>query len=319
MNGKTERNKTSDTQWVREIGAINRRVQTDAAAFIREEESAYEQGVASAARQIALRGSGRRLIMQCGPSSVGKTTTAGKIARCLRDEGIEAHTVSLDNFYRGLGQAPRLADGSFDYESPEALDLPLLRACMARLMEDGRAFLPEYDFSVGRPKPQRQELILSDDAAVIFEGIHAFDPSLYTALETQGECVVRVFVNTCSRFVRDGRVVLSRRDIRLARRLLRDERFRSSSFHNTLHMWQQVMRGDEAYIFPYSDTADIVVDTTIGYEPCVLAPQLLPRLYELSDGPYRDTARRLEEALSSFVPLSEQFVPKNSVLREFLG
>ena len=315
MNDKYENKKST----ARSIERLNDAAKADAHALVRQEEERYAQAIEQTASYIELHSSGRRIVLQCGPSSAGKTTTAEKLAKALRQRGAETVMVSLDNFYKGRGQAPRLPDGSFDYESPKALDLPLLKCCIEELLTEGRTELPVYDFMDGRPKDERQPLALSEEAVVIFEGIHAFDPSLEVLSAKETSHVVRLFINCHSRFFLGEELVLSGRDVRLCRRLLRDERFRSSSFENTMHMWQQVTKGETAYIFPYRDSADQVLDTTMGYEPCMLAPRLLPRLSELYGTPFEETARRLEAALSRFVPLSEAVVPDDSLLREFLG
>lgn len=226
--------------------------------------------------------------------------------------------VSLDDFYRGRGLAPKLPDGSFDYESPEALDLDRLAACMQALVRDGVTALPRYNFEAGRPDEETRELRLSGRAVVIFEGIHALHP-IFSELLPQ-ENLRRVFINTLSPILDGGEKCLARRDIRLVRRLLRDERFRNSSPAETLAMWPSVMRGEMAYLFPHTDAVDAVIDTTHAYEPCVFAGELLPLLREVpASHPYAETARRLCRALEGFELLPVSIVPSDSILREFLG
>ncbi|MBQ9414259.1 MAG: nucleoside kinase [Clostridia bacterium] len=310
---------SSEQSTIRQIEPLNEAARADAHAFVLREEARYAQAIEQAAAHVMALPVGRRIVLQCGPSSAGKTTTAEKLANALRQGGTETVVISLDNFYKGREQAPRLPDGNFDYESPKALDLSLLKRCIEELLTVGHTGLPVYDFESGSQKTVRQPLTLSENAAVIFEGIHAFDPSLDVLSDDEASHVVRLFVNCRSRFSLDGETLLSRRDIRLCRRLLRDERFRNSSFENTMRMWQQVANAETTYIFPHSDLADWVVDTTIGYEPCVLAPRLLPRFSELYGTPFEETARRLEQALAHFTALPEELVPADSLLREFLG
>lgn len=302
-----------------DVGDVNRRIRDNAAAFIAEEEARYDNDVAAAATLIASRTHGCQFVWQCGPSSVGKTTTANKLCAALATHGIEAAIVSLDDFYRGVGLAPLLPDGTYDYESPLALDLDRLQACVTELTTTGVTQLPIYDFPAGHPSSDTRELRVHGDTVVIFEGIHAFSPLLTATAEQNGAKPLRVFVNTRSRFTSGDDILLCRRDIRLSRRLLRDERTRASSYENTMNMWAGVLRGDEQYIFPYSDTADVVIDTTMAYEPCVLKPLILSRLHTLDGTAYEQTARHFRESFEQFEAISTELLPQNGVLREFVG
>ncbi len=299
---------------------IQTQLAEDTAGFIAREEARYAHQIDRVADAIAKRHEPCRFIWMCGPSSVGKTTTAAKLCTALDARGIQAFVVSLDDFYRGVGQAPLLEDGTFDYESPLALDLPRLQRCLIELATDGETMLPRYDFSAGAPAKTRTHLRLNGNTAVLFEGIQAFSPLLTEGMKTPlPDNPLRLFINTCTRFTDGETMLLCRRDIRLSRRLLRDERTRNSDFSQTLSMWQKVLAGDERHIFPYSRDADLTIDTAIGYEPCVLAPLLLERLHTLYGTPYEATAKRLEKTYARFTPLSASFVPSDSVLREFVG
>ncbi len=308
----------TDTAITHELADI-RRLADDPVAFIAAEEQQYEHQITLAADRIAQGLNGCRLVFQCGPSSVGKTTTASKLRRALADRGVTAHVVSLDDFYRGVNQAPLLPSGQYDYESPLALDLPQLRRCITELMQTGQTWLPRYDFPAGAPAKDKTLLQTSGNTAVIFEGIHAFSPLLREPLEAAGIRPFYVFINTRSRFTDHGEVLLCRRDIRLSRRLLRDERTRASSFENTMNMWAQVINGENQYIFPHKHCADIVIDTTMGYEPCILAPLITARLHTLENTPYTDTATRLRAVYERFPAIDLTMLPLDSLLREFVG
>lgn len=297
---------------------INDRLRRDPMELVAEEEQRYDDAVQAVVRRLALAAQSRCLVMLSGPSSSGKTTTALLIRDSLREMGMEAHTVSLDDFYRGREQAPRLPNGQFDYETPEALDLGRLESCMLGLLKEGRTLLPRFDFEAGRPAADTRELCLGPDAVVIFEGIHALNPVFERHIPQEN--VVKLFINTLSPIYAGDDKLLARRDIRLIRRLLRDVHFRASSLENTLEMWQQVVRGENLYLFPYVDTVDLVVDTTYAYEPGLFAHELLPLLREVpADTPYSGTVRHLIEALSSFEPLDKDALPASSMLREFVG
>ncbi len=286
--------------------------------LIRAEEERYEASVRAAATQILERHTGRCLILLSGPSASGKTTTASKLQQRLRDAGRDAHTVSLDNFYRGYGQAPQLPDGSYDYECIEALDLPLLQACMGELIAEGKTGLPEFDFLSHAPKADRIPFSVSGESVVIFEGIHALNPLLRRHLPS--EALVKIFVDVCAEVERNGAPWLTARDFRLTRRLLRDLRFRNSSPDNTMDMWRQVVRGEELYLYPYVNEADIYFDTAHAYEPALLGGQLLPTLREQpKNGRYAAELEQLVQRLSVFEPLPSAYLPTQSLLREFVG
>ncbi|MBQ3094267.1 MAG: hypothetical protein IJC52_03755 [Clostridia bacterium] len=301
-----------------DLRAVNERIKTDAAAFVAAQEAAYDRQIERVAEEIAPRVHGFQPILQCGPSSVGKTTTANRLVAALEVRGVQALTVSLDNFYRGKGLAPQLPDGSYDYESPEALDLARLATCVRELVQTGQTQLPRYDFGAGVPAAETTLMHLSGDTAVIFEGVHAFTPSVQAAFDG-ASAPLHLYVNTRSRFTDGDEVLLGRRDIRLSRRLLRDERTRACGFAGTMAMWEQVLRGEDLYIAPHRLCREYIIDTTMDYEPCVLAPRLLPKLKELYGTPYEQKAREFERVYARFEPLATALIPHTSVLREFIG
>lgn len=301
-----------------QLQTIRNALAQDASAFIQQENSYYEDELQAVADRIDSLKSEHCLVLLSGPSSSGKTTTAHKLEHELRLRGRDAHTISLDNFYRGYGLAPQLPDGSYDYECVEALDLPLLKQCMSELLTDGCTLLPTFDFITHSPKPERTQLCIDKGAVVIFEGIHALNPVLCEHLPP--ESTFKIFINVLSPIFNGTDKLLARRDLRLTRRLLRDFRFRNSSLENTMDMWRQVVRGENLYLFPYADTADITFDTTHAYEPAMLGSELLPLLREFpADNPYADTIKHLIDALSMFEPLSPQWLPQDALLREFVG
>lgn len=297
---------------------INRKIETVPESFIEEENDRYFDELDALTRRLTVNLHTRCLVMLSGPSSSGKTTSALLLRDNLREMGVDAHTVSLDDFYKGRGQAPQLEDGSYDYETPEALNLPVLRQCMESLIKEGRADLPQFDFVKGAPAEETRELRIARDSVVIFEGIHALNPLFEEQLPQEN--LFKVFVNTISPVYDGSDKLLARRDLRLIRRLLRDERFRSSSLENTMSMWPQVTRGEKLYMFPYVDTVDYVIDTTHAYEPCVFAPELLPLLDTVDPAsPYAPKLAQLRDKLARFTPLAESMLPRRTLLREFLG
>ncbi|MGI6264372.1 MAG: uridine kinase family protein [Acutalibacteraceae bacterium] len=301
-----------------QIDEINARAVADPDGLIAEEETRYRRAVNRAAERLILGDEGRRLVMLSGPSASGKTTTAHLLRDDFISHGLEATVVSLDDFYRGRGLAPVLEDGSLDYEALEALDLPRLYGCMRDLMVKGEALMPIYDFTLGRPLDEPRLLRVNEESVVIFEGIHALNPVFDRHLPDTR--LQKVFVSTASSVYRGEEKVLQRRQIRLTRRILRDLKFRGSSLENTLQMWDQVKRGEDAYMFPFAEYADEYIDTLHAYEPGMFAGEILPVLEAIDPAdPHLETVRALHAALSQFVPLSLDRLPQNSLLREFVG
>lgn len=300
------------------VEEINAAIEKDVTAFIESENRRYFNEVDEVAAALNEQMPGRCLVMLSGPSSAGKTTTAGKLTESLQQRGRTAHIVSLDDFYRGAGQAPILPDGSHDYESVEALNMPLLQQCMSEILTKGCTELPLFNFHTRHPEPYTKTLCVHENDVVIFEGIHALNPILEEHLPKDN--VFKIFINVMQPIYDGWDKVLARRDLRLVRRLLRDYRFRNSSIENTLNMWKQVVRGENLYMFPFVDTADVIFDTTHAYEPAMLGPQLLPLLQKVSpDSVHAETIKHLIEVLSKFKPLSVDALPAQSLLREFVG
>ncbi len=300
------------------IEDVKRAVLQDTDGLIATEEARYRQEIETVAETIHNRRTNRHIVLLCGPSSSGKTTTAALLKRYLQRIGTAAHVVSLDDFYLGEGKAPLLPNGQPDYETVDALDVDRLTSCLTDLVNKGKTELPIFDFTLRRPLEESKPLVLEEDAAVILEGIHAFHPRIQAYLPEEN--VNRLFINTITRFVNGDEVWLSRRLIRLCRRILRDDQFRASPFSNTMKMWPQVMRGEELYMFPYTDTADCVVDTTFAYEPCVIKGMLLPRLQAVGEWETDyETAQLLIERLQVFPDIVPERLPSESILREFTG
>ncbi len=303
---------------VLQAAMINARVAADPVGFIAEQNVAYEQHVKRVAEQLVARFSGRGLVFLCGPSASGKTTTAALLQRCLCEHGRSAHTVSLDDFYLGRGLAPRLPDGSFDYETVEALDLPLLHTTIDTLLKTGTATLPVFDFYSGTRNDNARTLTVGEDALIILEGIHALNPRLRASLAAHEGFTL--CIGTFSSVYDGEDRLLGEREMRLVRRLLRDARFRNSPPENTLDMWRQVVRGEDLYLSPYVGDADATFDTTHAYEPALFCGELLPLLRVVPPAsPYYGEAERLIAVLERFVPLPLSLLPTDSLLKEFVG
>ena len=299
-----------------ELSSIREQLQATPSAYISscEEEfhRAVEEAVLSAVEE------GRKLLMLAGPSASGKTTTAGFLADYIHRRGGRAYTVSLDDFYLNNGTGPKNPDGTNDYESVESLDIPLFCRCMLQLLEERRTKLPLFDFVAGRRMDKTREVVLQELDFLIIEGLHALNPKIIDELPK--EALFLLYISVSSRVRTGERQILSKRDTRLLRRLVRDYHFRASSPENTFTLWQQVCAGETHYLFPFEENAQYKINSFLGYEPAVfaaVAPDLLRRIP--AESPYYQKAQELIQALSYFEPLPGELVPGDSLLREFIG
>lgn len=278
-------------------------------------EQDYAARIADAAAQIEA--SGAHVVMLTGPSASGKTTTAHKIAGCIAARGKRSVVVSLDNFYKDVKDYPLLPDGTPDYESVDALDVAEINNCLLSLVETGKAEIPDFDFS----REQRRQGVIPievGDGVVVVEGIHALNPRL-TALLPEGSAF-KIYTSMREEYSANGRRAIATRDIRLARRMVRDHKFRGHSLEKTFSMWPAVCEGEDKNIKVFKPEADMILDTSFSYEVCCLAPFVAELRGGLApDSPY---AAQLEELCTLFAlcaPIDESYMPRDSMLREFIG
>ena len=282
--------------------------------FVRHCEMEYEGRIHAAASEIAE--SGSKVIMLTGPSASGKTTTAHKISHALCHMGVPCTVVSLDNFYKNIDDYPRLPDGNKDYENITALDVPEIHRCLLALVQAGQAEMPEFDFKAEMRMPTRHTLSLQG-GVVIVEGIHALNPQL-TSVMPEGS-VYKVYAGLREEYSHGGQRLLPTRDVRLARRMVRDNKFRGHSLEKTIDMWDAVCKGEDLYIKAYKPYADLLFDTSFSYEICVLAPFVTSLQGQLGDSHAGLLLNSLAERFALCTPIKESFIPAASMLREFIG
>lgn len=301
-----------------DLERINYEAAHDAAAFIARTEAAFRCDIRGIAEQIAASADLCKVIMLAGPSSSGKTTTAHILLDALGECGIHSQVISLDNFYRGEADAPLLENGQHDYESVDALNVPALERCLLNLMACNACEMPVFDFENHTPHPYTRHVCLGEREIAVVEGIHALNPAISCHLPESG--VLKLYISVKQGLEDCGEPLLSANHVRLIRRLVRDFLFRNNPPERTLDMWGTVVDGECKYIRPYREEADVTVNSLHCYEPCVLRAQAIP-LLEQAEGSARHgkLARELAERLERFAPISQSLVPKNSLLREFIG
>ncbi len=303
---------------IREINQINDLIINEPSKIIIEAEDRYSQQIKNTAKIISENPNEHVIVMLAGPSGSGKTTTAHKLVDALAENGIKAHTVSLDDFYYGIGIAPVLPDGSLDHESLAALDIPAMKKCLWELAQTGETILPIFDFITGAPSQEKRHLITEPNDVVIFEGIHALNPEITGELGT--DKLMKIYVSVKQDYHNGDEIILYGRDVRLIRRIVRDFYFRSSDVENTMDMWTQVIRGEEKYIKPFKHSADIILDSYHCFEPCLMRTMALPLLDNVKmDSEFFNKACFLTKQLQRFQPMELSQLPMDSLLREFTG
>ncbi len=290
---------------------------SDPRGFIQLCEADFRDQVEQAA-QTVLSQKDVRLVMLAGPSSSGKTTTARLLKDAFASRGVKAWTISLDDFYLDPSEPLLFEDGTPDYETVHSLDLPYLEKSLQSLIRENRCFLPRFSFTERRREDTPTELVIGKDDLVIVEGLHALNPLICDQLAQTA--LYKLYVSVSARVTKNGSILFSKRDLRFIRRMVRDYQFRASPVDLTFYLWGGVRKGEDRYLFPFSDRADLRIDSIHPYEPCVFRDEATALLSSLPAGsPYDETAALLREKLAVFPAIDPTLVPQSSLLHEFLG
>lgn len=299
-----------------EIEHVNLLLSTDEKKALFAAEEKIEKEVEKTAETISA--SGAKIVLLCGRSASGKTTFAKKVCRKLCEKGKEAKHIALDDFFLGIDYIPRYEDGTYDMESIEGVDTALANECFRLLLEEGKADFPTFDFPNQRRGEKWNRVELGKNGLIIIEGIHALNPLLTENLPEDG--IMRIFIGVEKAYVLGGKEIFSSAEIRLMRRMTRDELFRGWSAEKTLIQWKSVLEGEKIYIEPYIDSADINIDSSIETEPAVFRKTLTEMLEKIEEkSPFYAAAKDFSEKLSLFCEADAENLPKDSILREFLG
>ena len=287
--------------------------------FIRVNEALHDKSLADIAEDI-LRMDVRAIFL-AGPSSSGKTTTANRLKVHLRVLGLKPVLISMDNFYQNRDRVPLDEKGEMDLESLYAMNIDLFRRCIRDLLDGRETGMPHYDFATGIRQDDAYTLRLGRDEMLIVEGIHGLNPTLHEGFRPGEICKFYLSELTCLNLDDHNRIRTT--DARLLRRIVRDYKFRGTTPEKTLAMWDSVRRGEEKWIFPFQEQADIVFNTALHYELPVLkgvAYRMLQRVP--SDDPCYFLAIRLIKILNYFRTAPKEVlseIPPLSILREFIG
>ena len=302
-----------------QLSEINEKIRRDPAAFLAECDAHYQERIHAAVDKILARMKESPIVLLSGPSGSGKTTTAMKVERELERRGVNAHTVSMDNYFKTLNRrtAPRTPEGDIDYESPKLLDMELLDRHFAALSRGEEILIPKYEFVRQMRNDSRgTPLRLGKNEIVVFEGIHALNDSIAGRHPEAAKLYISARSN-----INEGSVLRFKGTwMRLTRRAVRDYNFRGTGVAETLEMWANVRRGEKLYISPFKNKADIIFDSSLPYEVSVMKHYALPLLEAVpEENVRRGELLELIDAFQFFQPIDPELVDKGSLLREFIG
>jgi len=287
--------------------------------LIHKAEQFYEDQLDSVADAIEEK-EGLQILCLAGPSSSGKTTTSHMLQQRFIARGRNCKVISLDDFYLSEEESPRHEDGTPDFETVDALDIPCINRCIRELLESGNTMVPEFDFHTHSRKEEWREVRCGDDDIIIMEGLHALNPRL-TGLADESH-ITRIYVSARSKFVHGEEEIIAPKEIRLMRRMVRDVAKRSTPPEKTIEMWDKVCDGERKYIDPFRDDAHFKIDSTMDYEPCIFRTYLEPFMVKAVDmeEEKRQVLVELWNKLIGFHEIQDASpVPQDSVIREFIG
>ena len=280
-------------------------------------EALHEKKIANIADDIAKR-KNVKMVLIAGPSSSGKTTFAQRLGIQLRLTGLKPVTISVDNYFVERQDTPRDENGEYNFECIEAIDLKLFNEHLVKLLNGEEIEVPEFDFSVGTKRYNGKKMKLADDEILVIEGIHCLNDKLTSQISKDQKYKIYISALTVLNMDRYNRI--STTDTRLVRRIVRDYQFRGYSALHTLNTWHKVTEGEEKNIFPYQESANTIFNTSLIYELNALKPIAMPLLGAITDE-YKEyaEAQRLINILKYFKEIPKDYVPNNSLLKEFLG
>lgn len=303
---------------LRTAGDFNEMVRKGQATnLINVSEALQEKKLTEIADEIASR-KDVKLVLLAGPSSSGKTTTCKRLSIQLLANGIKPLQISLDDYFVDREHTPKDDKGEYDYESIYALNLKLINDQFNTLFRGEEIELPKYNFQTGRSEKSGQKLRMQPNNVLVVEGIHALNPELTAQIPEAQK--YRVYVSALTTILLDDHNYIPTTDNRLLRRIIRDYKYRGVNAQETIHRWPSVRAGENKWIFPYQENADVMFNSAMLFELAVIKQQAEPLLEQVPEncGEYSE-AYRLRKFLKYFQPIPNRDIPPTSLLREFLG
>ena len=303
---------------MRTIGDLNEIVRKNYfPQLIQISEALQEKKIAKIADEIKRR-SNLRLVLIAGPSSSGKTTTCKRLSVQLAVNGIKPVPISLDDYFLDRDKTPLDEKGDYDFEHLHALNLPLLNEQLTALFRGEEVELPRYDFPTGTSQKSGRKLRLGENEILVVEGIHALNPELTSQIPD--EQIYRVYASALTTILLDNHNYIPTTDNRLLRRIIRDHKYRAVSALETIRRWPSVRAGENKWIFPFQENADVMFNTAMLFELAVIKTQAEPLLEQVPENcPEHAEAYRLLKFLHYIKPIPDTQIPPTSLIREFLG
>ena len=300
------------------VHKLNEKVEIDKGKqTIMLSEALHEKKISDIADKIVSNKS-VKIVLIAGPSSSGKTTFANRLGIQLMLNGKRPVTISVDNYFVERENNPKDEFGNYDFECLEALDTELLNNHIQRLLAGEEVEIPTFDFANGHKHYNGNVLKLEPDDVLVMEGIHCLNDKLTISIPREQK--YKVYISDLTVLNLDYYNNISTTDTRLIRRIVRDNQFRSYSALQTIRIWYSVTRGEKKYIFPYQEEADSMFNSSLIYELSVLKDYAIPLLKEIdSSNPECAEATRLCNLLKYFDSIPEDYIPKTSLIREFIG
>lgn len=285
--------------------------------IINVSEALQEKMISRLADQIA-ENPKYKVILIAGPSSSGKTTTSKRLSVQLMACGKRPVPISMDDYFVDREKTPLDENGDYDFESVYAMNIPLFTEQMNALIEGKSVELPRYNFQTGKSEMSGNVVHPTPQTIFILEGIHALNPALTENIPAENK--FKIYASALTTILLDNHNYIPTTDNRLLRRIVRDHKYRGCSARDTIARWPSVRAGEEKWIFPFQEEADVMINTAMLFEFGVLREQALPLLEEVPEtAPEYSEAIRLRKFLSYLNPISIQALPPTSLLREFLG
>lgn len=300
------------------LGELNEAIiNNNAGEIVHLSEMIQDYKLLSIAEEITLNKEDIKVILISGPSSSGKTTTSKKLALYLKTLGLKPYQLSLDDYFLNREDTPLDENGKPDFESLRAIDVKLFNSQIEKLLKGSKVITPTFDFITGK-KIFNKALEMDKDAVLVIEGLHALNDEILTNIENKHK--YKIYISPLSFVNVDDDNRISMTDIRLIRRIVRDNRVRGYSPEHTLKWWDNVRIGEEKYVFPFQDSANVIFNSSLAYELGVMKTYVEPLLYSIKeDSSEYSTALRLLETLKYVLPIPSDNVPDVSILREFIG
>lgn len=307
-----------DIQDIETVGALNERItKENMQETVLVQEAHQERQIGEIAKQIAERPD-VKMVLIAGPSSSGKTTFSHRLSIQLRVNGLKPHPIAVDNYFVDREKTPRDEEGNYNFECLEAIDIELFNKDMKALLNGEDVYIPIFNFKTGKRMESTKPKRLGARDILVVEGIHCLNPRLTEMLDDSNK--FKIYISALTQLNVDEHNRIPSTDGRLIRRIVRDARTRGTSASGTIAMWKSVRNGEEKNIFPFQEEADVMFNSSLVYELAVLKQYVEPLLFSVDkNSPEYLEAKRLLKFFDYFVGIGTEFIPMNSLLREFIG